>query len=67
VKREGPIGEVWYRGDDHQGAVNFLVVKGKKPSLMKNKDDRFDIVSVANGGDNLPPVGHFGCKLGPYT
>ena len=67
VKREGPIGEVWYRGDDHQGAVNFLVVKGKKPSLMKNKDDRFDIVSIANGGENLPPIGHFGCKLGPYT
>jgi branched-chain amino acid transport system substrate-binding protein len=67
VKREGPVGEVWVRGDDHQGVVNFPIVRGKKPGDMKSKDDLFDVVSVVNGADYVAPVGHFGCKLGPYT
>lgn len=67
VKREGPVGEVWFRGDDHQGIVNFPIVRGKKPSDMKNKDDLFEIVTVANGAEFVAPVGHFGCKLGAYV
>lgn len=67
VKREGPVGEVWFRGEDHQGVVNFPIVRGKKPSEMKNKDDLFEIVTVANGVDFVAPVGHFGCKLGAYA
>jgi len=67
VKREGPVGEVWFRGDDHQGIVNFPIVRGKKPGDMKNKDDLFEIVTVANGAEFVAPVGHFGCKLGAYV
>ncbi len=65
--REGPVGPVSVRGDDHQGIVNFLVVRGKKPSEMKSKEDLFDVVQVVNGKDYLAPVGLLGCKMGPYT
>ncbi|MGN6389560.1 MAG: ABC transporter substrate-binding protein [Burkholderiaceae bacterium] len=67
VKRQGPVGEVWFRGADHQGVVNFPIVRGKKPGDMKNKNDLFEIISVANGPEVVAPVGHFGCKLGSYT
>ncbi|MBV6307291.1 substrate-binding protein [Candidimonas humi] len=64
-KRQGPVGDVWFRGADHQGVVNFPIVRGKKPADMKNKADLFDIVDVINGADYLPPVGLLGCKMGP--
>jgi ABC-type branched-subunit amino acid transport system substrate-binding protein len=67
VKRQGPVGEVWFRGEDHQGVINFPIVRGKKPGDMKNKSDFFDIVSVVNGADVVSPVGLLGCKLGSYT
>ncbi|OWT55623.1 substrate-binding protein [Candidimonas nitroreducens] len=63
-KRQGPVGDVWFRGADHQGVVNFPIVRGKKPADMKNKADLFDIVDVINGADYLPPVGLLGCKMG---
>jgi ABC-type branched-subunit amino acid transport system substrate-binding protein len=66
-KRQGPVGEVWFRGADHQGVVNFPIVRGKKPSDMKSKEDLFDIVAVVNGAEAVAPVGHFGCKLGSYA
>lgn len=65
VKRQGPVGDVWFRGADHQGVVNFPIVRGKKPADMKNKSDLFEIVDVVNGADYLPPVGLLGCKMGP--
>lgn len=67
VKRETPLGPGWFRAEDHQGIVNFPIVRGKKASDMKAKDDFFEIVSIANGTEVAPPVGHFGCKLGPYV
>ncbi len=67
VKRQGPVGEVYVRGADHQGVVNFPIVRGKKPSAMKSKEDLFEIITVVDGAKYVAPVGHFGCKLGPYT
>lgn len=67
VKREGPVGTVWFRGSDHQGVVNFPIVRGKKPSEMKNKSDLFEVISIANGADVVAPPDHFGCKLGAYV
>jgi branched-chain amino acid transport system substrate-binding protein len=67
VKRQGPVGEVWFRGADHQGITNFPIVRGKNPKDMKTKADLFDIVDVAIGAEVTAPVGHFGCKLGAYA
>jgi ABC-type branched-subunit amino acid transport system substrate-binding protein len=67
VKREGPVGEVWFRGSDHQGIVNFPIVRGKKPADMKNKSDYFEVVTVVNGAEVVAPEGTMGCKLGAYT
>src|SRR3546814_7803064 len=33
-------GDVYFRAEDHDGAANFAVVRGKKPSEIKNKDDQ---------------------------
>jgi branched-chain amino acid transport system substrate-binding protein len=67
VKRQGPTGEVWFRAEDHQGVINFPIVRGKKKSEMKDKNDIFEIVAMVNGEDANPPVGHYGCKLGAYV
>lgn len=67
VKRQGPTGEVWFRAEDHQGVINFPIVRGKKKSEMKDKNDIFEVVAVVNGADANPPVGHYGCKLGSYV
>lgn len=64
--RQGPVGDVTFRAGDHQGVINFPIVKGKKPSEMKNPDDYFEIVEVVQGKDALPDLGVLGCKLGPY-
>ena len=67
VKRQGPLGEVWFRGEDHQGVINFPIVRGKKPSDMKDKYDICEIVDIVDGESVLPPIGLFGCKLGSYV
>ena len=67
TKREGPTGPVWFRGGDHQAAVSFPIVRGKKPADMRNKDDFFDIIQVVDGASVLPPLELFSCKLGPYV
>jgi ABC-type branched-subunit amino acid transport system substrate-binding protein len=58
-------GEVYFRAEDHDGAANFTIVRGKKPSEIKNKDDLVDVLAIADGVETLPPVGYAGCKMGP--
>ncbi|NYT85682.1 substrate-binding protein [Pollutimonas harenae] len=65
--RQGPVGDVSFRAEDHQGIINFPIVKGKKKEDMQNPDDYFEIVEVVNGKEALPDVGVLGCKLGPYV
>lgn len=67
VKRESATGPVWFRGEDHQAAVGFPVVVGKKPSEIRNKDDFWKVVEVVDGESVLPPLSQFGCKLGSYV
>src|SRR3546814_7897370 len=55
--RQGPVGDVTFRAGDHQGVINFPIVRGKKPSDMKNPDDYFDIVEVVDGKAALPEIG----------
>ena len=65
--RQGPVGEVSFRAEDHQGLINFPIVKGKKKEDLQGPDDYFEVVEVVNGKDALPELGVLGCKLGPYT
>lgn len=58
-------GDVYFRAEDHDGAANFTIVRGKKPSEIKNKDDLVDVVAIADGVATLPPVGYAGCKMAP--
>ena len=65
--RDTPVGKATFRGEDHQGIVNFPVMRGKKPAEMKNPDDYFEIVQVVDGKSVLPPIGLLGCKMGAYV
>lgn len=58
-------GEVYFRAEDHDGAADFVVVRGKNPSEIKDDDDLVDVVAVADGEATLPPVGYAGCKMSP--
>ena len=43
------------------------ILRGKKPSEMKNKEDFYEIVDIAGGESVMNTPDFFGCKLGPYT
>ena len=61
------VGEVYYRPEDHQCVRPVIIVKGKKPSDMKNKEDFYDIVEIIPGEGLMQKPDAFGCKLGEYT
>ncbi|HUJ97985.1 MAG TPA: substrate-binding protein [Stellaceae bacterium] len=61
-KLQLPLGEVWYRAQDHQQVRPVPVVVGKKPSEMRNPDDYFKIVGLTPGPDVMPPD-FLGCKM----
>jgi ABC-type branched-subunit amino acid transport system substrate-binding protein len=61
------VGEVYYRPEDHQCVRPVIIVKGKKPSDMKNKEDYYDIVEIIPGEGLMQKPDAFGCKLGEYT
>jgi len=44
-----------------------IIVRGKMPSEMKNKEDFWEIVEVAPGLPLMQSPDAFGCKLGSYT
>lgn len=57
--------EVYFRAEDHDGAADFAIIRGKAPADIKHKDDLVDVVAIANGEESLPPVGYAGCKMSP--
>jgi branched-chain amino acid transport system substrate-binding protein len=61
-KLQLPLGEVWYRAQDHQQVRPVPVVVGKKPSEMRNPDDYFQIVGLTPGPEVMPPD-FLGCKM----
>ncbi len=65
--RDSPVGKVTFRAEDHQGIVDFPILRGKKPADMKNPEDFFEIVQVVSGKEVLPPLGLLGCKMGDYV
>ena len=72
VVREGrndpvPVGEVHFRKEDHQCVRPVVIVKGKAPKDMKNKEDFYDVVEIVPGEALMQKPDAFGCKLGDYT
>jgi len=57
-----PLGDVWYRAQDHQEVRAVPVVVGNKPSEMRNPDDYFKVVGLTPGPEIMPPD-FLGCKL----
>ncbi|HEX6959058.1 MAG TPA: substrate-binding protein [Ferrovibrio sp.] len=66
-KVQSTVGEVWFRGADHQLVRPVIVTRGKKPADMKGPDDYYDVVDVVPGEGLMQAPDAFGCKLGDYT
>jgi len=61
------VGDVHFRGADHQLVRPVIIVEGKKPGDMKNKEDFWDIKEIVPGEPLMQAPDAFGCKLGEYT
>jgi branched-chain amino acid transport system substrate-binding protein len=61
------VGEVSWRPQDHQLIRPVVIVRGKKKSEMRNKDDYWEVVEVVPGAGLMQKPDAFGCNLGSYT
>jgi branched-chain amino acid transport system substrate-binding protein len=66
-KIQSTVGEVHFRAADHQLVRPVIIVRGKKPSDMKNPEDFWEVVDVVAGEPLMQKPDAFGCKLGDYT
>jgi len=58
---------VYFRKEDHQLVRPVVVVRGKKPAEMKNKEDFYDVVEILPGLPLMQKPDAFGCNLGDYA
>jgi ABC-type branched-subunit amino acid transport system substrate-binding protein len=61
------VGDVHFRAEDHQLVRPVVIVKGKAPKDMKNKEDWWEVTEVVPGAGLMQKPDAFGCKLGDYT
>jgi branched-chain amino acid transport system substrate-binding protein len=66
-KLQSMVGEVSWRAADHQLVRPVVIVRGKKPSAMRNKEDYWEVVEVVPGAGLMQKPDAFGCNLGAYT
>jgi ABC-type branched-subunit amino acid transport system substrate-binding protein len=66
-KTESTVGEVFFRAADHQLVRPVVIVRGKAPDAMKNKEDFWEIVEIVPGEGLMQAPDAFGCSLGDYT
>ncbi|HEX3348770.1 MAG TPA: substrate-binding protein [Acetobacteraceae bacterium] len=66
-KLQSTVGEVYFRGADHQLVRPVIIVRGKAEDAMKNADDYYDVLEVLPGGPLMQAPDAFGCKLGAST
>ena len=66
-KLQSMVGEVYFRKEDHQLVRPVIIVRGKKASDMKNKDDFWEVVEIVPGAPLMQAPDAFGCNLGSYT
>ena len=61
------VGDVYYRKEDHQLVRPVIIVRGKKPSEMKNDEDYWEVLEVVPGAPLMQKPDAFACNLGDYT
>jgi ABC-type branched-subunit amino acid transport system substrate-binding protein len=61
------VGDVHFRAADHQLVRPVIIVRGKKPSAMKNTEDYWEVLEVVPGEPLMQKPDAFGCSLGDYT
>ncbi|WP_430418899.1 substrate-binding protein [Methylibium petroleiphilum] len=61
------LGDVMYRPEDHQLVRPVPVMRGKKPSEMKSKDDYYEVIKMIPGADAVTPLDQGTCKMGEVT
>ena len=66
-KIQSTVGEVYFRKEDHQLVRPVIIVKGKAPKDMKNKEDFYEVVEIVPGAPLMQSPDAFGCNLGSYT
>lgn len=66
-KFESTVGQVYFRKEDHQLVRPVVIVKGKSPKQMKNKEDFWEVMEIVPGEGLMQKPDAFGCKLGDYT
>jgi hypothetical protein len=64
-KNQSMVGEVYFRAADHQLVRPVVIVRGKKPSDMKNKEDFWEVTEIIPGEGLMQKPEEFGCNLGP--
>jgi branched-chain amino acid transport system substrate-binding protein len=64
---ESTVGKVHFRAEDHQLVRPVVIVRGKKPADMRNKEDYWEVTEIVPGGPLMQKPDAFGCKLGDYT
>jgi len=66
-KMQSTVGEGYFRAADPQLVRPVIIVRGKKPSDMKNPEDFWEVLDVVAGEPLMQKPDAFGCKLGDYT
>jgi ABC-type branched-subunit amino acid transport system substrate-binding protein len=61
------LGKVHYRAEDHQQVRPCPVLIGKAGSMMRNKDDWFNVVDLVPGDKVMQPLNETGCHMPSYT
>ena len=61
------VGDVHFRGADHQLVRPVVIVKGKSPKDMKNPEDYWEVTEVVPGEPLMQKPDAFGCNLGDYS
>jgi ABC-type branched-subunit amino acid transport system substrate-binding protein len=66
-KLQSMVGEVYFRKEDHQLVRPVVIVRGKAPKQMRNKEDFWEVTEVVPGAPLMQKPDAFGCNLGEYT
>ena len=66
-KLQSMVGTEHMRAADHQMVRPVVIVKGKAPKDMRNKEDFWEVTEVVPGAPLMQKPDAFGCNLGAYT